>query len=61
MVKGAANAKYIFHTIRLNFNYWMFLIFRSLYMLFRRKAYNNIDAILEVKPELRNELSKKFY
>ena len=61
MVKGAASAKYIFHTIRLNFNYWMFLIFRSLYMLFRRKAYNNIDAILEVKPELRNELSKKFY
>lgn len=61
MAKGVANAKYIFHTIRLNFNYWMFLIFRSLYMLFRRKAYNNIDAILEVKPELRNELSKKFY
>lgn len=61
MAKGAANAKYIFHTIRLNFNYWMFLIFRSLYTLFRRKAYNNIDAILEVKPELRNELSKKFY
>lgn len=61
MAKGAESVKYVFYTIRLNFNYWMFLIFRSLYMLFRRKAYNNIDAILEVKPELRNELSKKFY
>lgn len=47
--------------LRMYLNYGLLLVFRKIYNVKRRKCYNVFDAIVEIRPDLRNELTEKFF
>ena len=62
MVEKVKNVvKCNFLMVRMYFCYGVMIIFRGAYRLFSRKLGNSFDAIVEIRPELRNKITEKFF